>query len=65
MQSAWLASSARIKTLGEAVDSLAGHGTLYTLVAIGLLLFGVFSLLTARYGIVPDLDRRDLRPGWG
>lgn len=62
VQAAWLASTSRIKTLGEAVSSLAGHGTLYTLVAAGLLLFGVFSLFVARYRIVPDLDRADLRP---
>ncbi len=62
VQSAWLARTARVKTLGEAITSLAGNDTLYTLVAIGLLLFGLFSLLSARYRIVPDLARSDLRP---
>ena len=62
MQSAWFSSTAEVKTLGEAVSSLAGNGTIYTLVAIGLLLFGLFSLLIARYRIVPDLDQSDLRP---
>jgi hypothetical protein len=61
MQSAWFASSAQVKTLGEAVSSLADNGTVYTLVAVGLLLFGLFSLVTARYRVVPDLDRRNLR----
>lgn len=56
VQSAWLESTARVKTLGEAVGSLAGQGVLFTLVAVGLMLFGVFSLLLARYRIVPDLD---------
>ncbi len=60
-QSAWFASSAQIKTLGEAVASLAGQGTVYTLVASGLLLFGLFSLTIARYRVIPDLNRRDLR----
>ena len=62
MQSAWFSSTAQVKTLGEAVSSLAGSGTIYTLVAIGLLLFGLFSLAIARYRIVPDIDRADLRP---
>lgn len=62
MQSAWFSSSVRIKTLGEAVSSLAGNGTIYMLVAIGLLLFGLFSLVIARYRVVPDLDRSDFRP---
>lgn len=62
LQSAWFASTAKVKTLGEAVDSLAGQDTVYTLVAIGLLLFGLFSLTIARYRVIPDVDLRDLRP---
>lgn len=62
MQSAWFSSTAEVKSLGEAVGSLAANGALYTLVAAGLLLFGLFSLLLARYRIIPDLDRSDLRP---
>ena len=62
VQSAWLSNSAQVKSLGEAVGSLADNGTLYTLVAAGLVVFGLFSLLLARYRIVPDLDRADLRP---
>lgn len=61
MQSAWFSSSAQVKTLGEAVSSLADNGTIYTLVAVGLLLFGLFSLAIARYRVVPDLDRSDFR----
>lgn len=60
MQSAWFASTAQVKTLGEAVSSLADKGTVYTLVAVGLLLFGLFSLVIARYRVVPDFDRRNL-----
>ena len=52
----------RFDLYGEAVGSLADNGTLYTLVAAGLVVFGLFSLLLARYRIVPDLDRADLRP---
>jgi hypothetical protein len=62
VQSAWIESSAQVKTLGEAVGSLAGQGLLFTLVAVGLLLFGVFSLLLARYRIVPDFDARRMVP---
>ena len=48
--------SANVKTLGEAVASLADQGWIFTLVAVGLLLFGVFSLVLARSRIIPDLD---------
>lgn len=62
VQSAWLTSSSQVKTLGEAVTSLANHGLLYTLVAAGLLMFGVFSLFLSRYRVVPDLDARRFVP---
>ncbi|WP_271077887.1 DUF1206 domain-containing protein [Aurantiacibacter sp. MUD61] len=45
----------QIKTLGDAVASLAGEGIVFTLVAVGLLLFGLFSLVLARYRIIPEL----------
>ncbi|MEL1250326.1 DUF1206 domain-containing protein [Aurantiacibacter gilvus] len=48
--------SEQVKTLGDAVASLSGSGVWFTLVAVGLLVFGLFSLLLARYRIVPDLD---------
>ena len=48
--------SANVKTLGEAVESLAGTGWLFTLVAIGMVMFGLFSLVLARYRIIPDID---------
>ena len=47
--------SSQVKTLGDAVASLAGEGIVFTLVAIGLLMFGLFSLVLARYRIIPDL----------
>ncbi len=50
------AGAEQIKTLGDAVASLAGEGAIFTITAIGLLLFGVFSLILARYRIIPDLD---------
>ena len=48
-------SSNEVKTLGDAVASLADDGIVFTLVAIGLLLFGLFSLVLARYRIIPDM----------
>ena len=62
VQSAWFSSQSQVKGLGEAVLSLRDMGTLYTLVAIGLLLFGLFSLVVARYRVIPDLDRDGLKP---
>jgi hypothetical protein len=64
VQSAWFGTE-RVKTLGEAIGSLAAQEPLYTLVAAGLLLFGLFSLLLARFRIVPELDRKDLRVSLG
>lgn len=48
--------SGQVMTLGDAVASLAGEGILFTLVAAGLLLFGVFSLVLARWRIIPSLE---------
>ena len=45
-----------VKTLGEAVASLAGTGWLFTLIAIGLLLFGLFSAVLARWRIIPEMS---------
>ncbi|MXO72140.1 DUF1206 domain-containing protein [Alteraurantiacibacter buctensis] len=64
----WLTgSSARVKTLGEAVQSLSGMDPWFTLVSIGLLLFGLFSLILARFRIIPEVDMRTVRSkrrGW-
>lgn len=62
VQSAWLSQSSEVKGLGEAILSLRDAGALYTLVAIGLLLFGVFSLVVSRYLIIPDFHKSDLKP---
>jgi len=57
IQAGFLSSGAsQVKTLGEAVASLAGTGWLFTLTAAGLLLFGLFSLILARYRIIPEID---------
>lgn len=49
-------SAEEVVSLGDAVASLAGEGFLFTLTAIGLLMFGLFSLVLARYRIIPELD---------
>lgn len=48
--------SENVKTLGDALASLSGQGIVFTLVALGLLIFGLFSLVLARYRIIPDMD---------
>lgn len=62
MQAAWLDSETQVKGLGDALLSLRESGTLYTLVAIGLMLFGVFSLVVSRYRIIPDFGAEGLKP---
>ncbi|GAA4643846.1 hypothetical protein GCM10023115_18060 [Pontixanthobacter gangjinensis] len=58
------AGSDNVKTLGDAVASLAGEGTIFILTAVGLLLFGLFSLVLARYRIIPDLDGTGKTPSF-
>lgn len=59
VQAGFLSQGAgQVKTLGEAVSSLADTGWLFTVTAAGLLLFGLFSLILARYRIIPELDPR-------
>jgi len=55
IRSAWLNQSSEVKSLGEAIASLGDEGILFTAVAVGLILFGVFSLILTRYRIVPQL----------
>ncbi len=62
IRAGWLDSEGAVKGLGEALLSLRDMGAVYTLVAIGLVLFGAFSLVTARYRIIPDFSRGRLRP---
>lgn len=65
VRAAWLDSEGAAKGLGEALSGLRDNGMVYTLVAIGLLLFGAFSLVTARYRIIPDIAAADLKPNLG
>ena len=40
----------------------ADDGIWFTLTAVGLLLFGLFSLVLARYRIIPDMDASGSTP---
>ena len=62
VQAAWLDSEAQVKGLGDALATLRDNGSMYTLVAIGLMLFGIFSMAVSRYRIIPDIDAHDLKP---
>jgi Domain of Unknown Function (DUF1206) len=59
IQAAWFESQARARALGGALESLRGNEVLYAAVAGGLLIFGLFSLVLARYRIVPRIDVAD------
>jgi hypothetical protein len=65
VRAAWWHHSSEAKGLGEALVSLRSSGWLYTVVVIGLMLFGAFSLTVARYLIIPRIERRDLKPAVG
>lgn len=53
-----------VKTLGEAIASLAGTGWLFTLIAVGLLLFGLFSAVLARWRIIPEMSAHGKVPAF-
>ena len=50
------AGADEVRSLGDALADLAGQGTIFTVTAIGLLVFGIFSFMLARYRIIPDLE---------
>ena len=58
------AGAEQVKTLGDAVASLAGEGIIFTLTAVGLVLFGIFSLVLARYRIIPDMGDKGRVPSF-
>ena len=62
IRSSWAGQEDRVRGLGEAILSLRDTGYIYTMVAFGLILFGLFSLFTARYRIIPDVGREGLKP---
>lgn len=54
VRSGWFERSSEVLSLGDAINDLRDMGPAFTLVAAGLLLFGVFSLILSRYRIIPD-----------
>ena len=52
------------KAAGAAIASIQGSSpTLYALIAVGLIVFGIFSLILARYRVVPAIDVADAAKG--
>ncbi|EDL50233.1 DUF1206 domain-containing protein [Erythrobacter sp. SD-21] len=64
IKGAWVESEERIQGLGQAILSLRDTGLIYSVVAIGLIMFGIFSLFTARYRIIPDFGPEGLKPSF-
>ncbi len=56
------AGTQQVRTVGDAIIDLADQGIVFTLTALGLMLFGLFSLVLARYQIIPDLDLHGKMP---
>ena len=53
---AWGGDASEVGGIGQVLNDLRGMGWAYQLVAAGLLLFGVFSLVMARYRTIRDED---------
>nr|WP_282098848.1 DUF1206 domain-containing protein [Qipengyuania sphaerica] len=62
VRGAWAESEERVQGLGAAIISLRDTGYIFNIVAIGLIMFGIFSLFTARYRIIPDFGPEGLKP---
>jgi hypothetical protein len=62
LRSAWFSSSEEVRSLGQALLDLREMGVVFTIVAAGIAVFGLFSLITARYRIIPDPEAK-LRAG--
>ena len=64
VRAAWFDSEAQVKGLGDALLSLRESGAMYMLVAIGLMLFGFFSMAVSRYRIIPEFGADGLKPSF-
>lgn len=62
LRSAWFASSEEVRSIGQALLDLREMGPVFTIAAAGIVLFGVFSVITARYRIIADPENH-LRAG--
>ena len=62
VRGAMAGSEDRVKGMGEAILSMRETGYIFNMIAIGLIMFGIFSLFTARYRIIPDFGPEGLKP---
>ena len=56
VRAGWFGAAGEVKGLGDALSSLTENSALYTLVAAGLFLFGIHSLVEARWRRIRDED---------
>lgn len=56
LSAGWFGAADEVKGLGDALSSLSEHPELYSLVAIGLFMFGVHSFVDARWRRIRDED---------
>lgn len=56
IRAGWFESANHVKGLGDALSSLHDHPQLYAFVALGLFMFGIHSLVDARWRRVRDED---------
>ena len=56
VRAGWFGAAGEVKGLGDALSSLTDNPTLYLLVAAGLFLFGVHSIVEARWRRIRDED---------
>lgn len=59
LRAAWTDNENEVRDLGTVLSGLRGEELLYILVSAGLIVFAVYSLIEARYRIVPRVDMVD------
>ncbi len=56
LRAAWFETSGHANAMGGALKDIRNQVVLYDAIAVGLILFGAFSLMLARWRIVPKID---------
>jgi hypothetical protein len=56
VRSGWHERGGEVRNLGGVLEDLQDHHVVYLLVVAGLIVFGIYSLLLARWRIVPRVD---------